>query len=244
MELTLVTIAIGIFIAAILYSSVGHAGASGYIAVMALAGLAPESLKPAALTLNILVASVASVKFYRANAFSWNLLWPLVITSIPCAYMGGTFSLPNKLYEPLLGIVLIYSAFHAFYTAKTAPLQVIKFPSRLILMMTGSLIGFLSGLIGVGGGIFLSPVLLFLKWGETRVVSGVAAAFILVNSIAGLIGTMTKNPELPQGILWWAMAAIIGGWIGADYGSKRLGGTGIRQVLALVLLVAGAKLVF
>lgn len=242
MDLLLVYIACGIFIAALLYSSVGHAGASGYIAVMALAGLAPESLKPAALCLNILVASIASTKYIRAGAFSWSLLWPLIIASIPCAYLGGLLSLPAHWYKPVLGVILIYAALHSFFTAKSAPLKGINSPQFILLILAGAIIGLLSGLIGVGGGIFLSPILLFLRWGETRVISGVAAVFILVNSIAGLAGVMTKQPALPDGLAYWALAAIVGGWIGASIGSKHLGSTTIRQIMALVLLVAGGKM--
>jgi uncharacterized protein len=241
-ELITFVIAGGIFIAALLYSSVGHAGASGYIAIMALAGLAPESLKPAALTLNILVASIASYKYIRVHAFSWPLLWPLIITSIPCAYLGGLLTLPGHIYKPILGAVLIYAAFHSFFTAKSAPLKGTRKANQWLLMVAGIGIGFLSGLIGVGGGIFLSPILLFLRWGETRIISGVAAVFILVNSCAGLLGVMSKQPTLPDGLAYWAVAALVGGWIGAEFGSKHLGSTAIRQVMAVVLLIAGGKM--
>lgn len=242
MDLVALLIAGGIFIAAVLYSSVGHAGASGYIAIMALAGLAPESLKPAALTLNILVATIASSKYIRAGAFSWSLLWPLIIASIPCAYLGGTLSLPGDYYKPMLGAILIYAALHSFFTAKSAALQTTRAPQVWLLICAGLAIGFLSGLIGVGGGIFLSPILLFLRWGETRIVSGVAAVFILVNSVAGLLGVMSKDPVLPDGIAYWAVAAILGGWLGAEFGSKHFSSTVIRQVMALVLLIAGGKM--
>lgn len=242
MDFIIFIIAVGIFVAAVLYSSVGHAGASGYIAVMALAGLAPESLKPAALCLNILVASIASVKYYRVGAFSKKLLLPLIITSIPCAYIGGLITLPNDFYKPLLGAALLYAAWHSFTTAKTAPFAGVNSPKPAVLFIAGGTIGFLSGLIGVGGGIFLSPILLFLRWGETRVISGVAAVFILVNSIAGLMGVMSKNPSLPDGLPIWAVAAIIGGFLGAEFGSKRLGSTAIRQVMAVVLVIAGGKM--
>ena len=236
-------ILVGIFAAAVLYSSVGHAGASGYIAVMALAGLAPDQLKPAALILNILVASIASVQYYRVNAFSWTLLWPLILTSIPCAFLGGAFTLAPHYYKPVVGLVLIYAATHSFLTAKTISHN-IHAPHHAVLFLVGAMIGFLSGLIGVGGGIFLSPILLFLRWGETRVVSGVAAAFILVNSISGLAGVMIKQPELPAGLSYWAIAAIAGGWLGSEFGSKRLNNMRIRQILSLVLLIAGLKMLF
>jgi uncharacterized protein len=242
MELVSVFILTGIFIAAVLYSSVGHAGASGYIAIMALAGLAPESLKPAALVLNILVASIASVQYCRVKAFSWPLLWPLIITSIPCAYFGGVFTLPVHYYKPILGVILIYAAAHSFYTAKTAPLKNVNSPQISILLFAGAAIGFLSGLIGVGGGIFLSPLLLFFRWGETRVISGVVAVFILVNSIAGLLGVMSKHPALPDNLTYWSIAAIIGGALGSTIGSRHFSSTRIRQIMSLVLVIAGGKM--
>jgi uncharacterized protein len=242
MDYLLLLVALSIFFIALLYSSVGHGGASGYIAIMVLAGLAPDTLKPAALVLNILVAGIASYKYVRANAFSWSLLWPLIIFSIPCAYLGGRLSLPHHYYQYILGIVLVYAAIHSFFTANTASLGQVKQPLNIILLFLGGMIGFLSGLVGVGGGIFLSPILLLMRWGETRTVSGVAAVFIFLNSIAGLIGVMSKNPVLPDGLVYWIFAAILGGWIGAEMGSKHLKSLRIRQLIAVVLLVAGIKM--
>jgi uncharacterized protein len=225
-----------------LYSSVGHGGASAYLAVMAIVGIAPESMRPAALILNILVSSIALFKFYRAKAFSWQLLIPLAAASIPFAFLGGLIKLPTEIYKPIVGAVLIFAAWQVFYRANSVYAVIEKPASKFSLFAIGGGLGLLSGLTGVGGGIFLSPMLLFLKWAETKVISGVAAAFILVNSISGLLGVLTKSPVLPNGLYYWALAAIAGGMIGAEWGSRRLANPVIRKILALVLLSAGAKM--
>ncbi len=232
-----------IFLAALLYSSVGHGGASAYLAVMALAGVAPMSMRPAALSLNVLVASIAIYKFYKVHAFSWPLFTPLALASVPFAFIGGLIALPNQHYKSLVGVVLIYAAWHMFQHANQANSQVVKPASKVMLLTIGSVLGLLSGLTGVGGGIFLSPLLLFFNWAETRVVSGIAAAFILVNSISGLLGLATKHAALPDGLPYWAVAAVAGGLIGAEFGSKRLANSSIRKVLAVVLVIAGIKMV-
>lgn len=229
-----------ILLAALLYSSVGHAGASGYLAAMALMGVAPATMKPAALALNILVATIATFKYHRAGAFSWPLFWPFALASIPFAYLGGWLTLPGHFYKPLVGAMLIYAAWHSFHTANSSNTVVpASIPLRLV---AGALLGFLSGLTGVGGGIFLSPLLLYFRWAEVRVVSGVAAAFILVNSVAGLLGVMRVTVTLPEGLPLWAAAAVLGGLLGAEYGSRRLGNPAIKRLLALVLAIAGAKM--
>ena len=232
-----------IFLAALLYSSVGHGGASAYLAVMALVGVMPESMRPAALILNVFVSSIALYKFYQAKAFSWQLLLPLIATSIPFALLGGLIKLPSEIYKPIVGFVLIFAAWQVFYRANRNYIVSEKPASKVALLGMGAALGLLSGLTGVGGGIFLSPLLLFLNWAETKVISGVAAAFILVNSIAGLVGVLTKSPVLPNGLLYWALAAIVGGALGAEWGSRRLANPTIRKILALVLLVAGFKMV-
>ena len=234
-----------IFIAALLYSSVGHGGASGYLAAMALVGVVPEVMKPTALTLNILVAVIATTKYYRAGAFSWHLFWPFALASIPFAYLGGTMTLPGHLYKPLIGTVLIYAAWRSFRTAQQPTQAATVRPYLFILLLAGAALGFLSGLTGVGGGIFLSPLILFFRWAEVRVISGIAAAFILVNSIAGLLGVIATVSirDLPIALPYWAVAAVVAGFIGAEYGSKRLANPTIQKLLALVLAIAGAKMI-
>ena len=232
-----------ILLAAVLYSSVGHAGASGYLAAMALVGVAPGVMKPTALVLNILVAVIATVKFYRVGAFSWRLFWPFAVASMPFAYLGGTLTLPGHVYKPLVGAVLVYAAWWSFRTAHRSAYTIEARPNVIVLVAAGAALGLLSGLTGVGGGIFLSPLLLLLRWAEVRVISGIAAAFILVNSVAGLLGVLAKSPSLPPALPYWAVAAIVGGFIGAEFGSRRLPNPTIRKLLALVLLIAGAKMI-
>lgn len=238
-----IILAVLILVAALLYSSVGHAGASGYLAAMALMGVSPTVMRPTALTLNILVAIIATAKYYRVEAFSWHLFWPFALASIPFAYLGGALTLPGHIYKPLVGAVLIYAAWRSFRTAHQSAQAVTARPHISMLLLAGAGLGFLSGLTGVGGGIFLSPLLLFFQWAEVKVISGIAAAFILVNSVAGLLAVITYTPALPSALPYWAVAAVVGGYVGAEYGSKRLGNPIIQKLLAVVLVIAGAKMI-
>lgn len=228
-------------VAAVLYSSVGHAGASGYLAVMAFAGMPVPMMRPTALVLNLLVASIATIRFARAGFFSWSLFWPFALGSIPLAYVGGAITLPGHWYRTLVGIVLWLAAARLALnvtTGKVAP------PAKPVAIGCGAGIGLLAGLTGTGGGIFLSPLLLFMGWAETRQTGGVAAAFILVNSAAGLAGNPASLGHLPMQLPLWATAAVIGGLIGAELGSRRIGTPTFRRLLAAVLVVAGIKLIF
>src|SRR5947207_3247986 len=213
-----------IFIAALLYSSVGHGGASGYLAAMALFNLAPGVMKPTALVLNLFVASVGTLRFARAGCFSWNIFWPFALLSIPFSFLGGRWTLPDASYKIIVGIVLLFAAWRL--TVKPAPdASAIQKPVVLPLALSlGAGIGLLSGLTGVGGGIFLSPLLLLLRWADVRKTAGVSAAFILVNSAAGLLGQLRHDQwqtfkSTPHAILWWSPAAILGGAIGSEFGS-------------------------
>jgi uncharacterized membrane protein YfcA len=233
--------------AAILYSSVGHAGASGYLAAMALFGLASEVMKPTALSLNILVAAIATAQFYRAGHFSWSLFFPFTFGSIPLAFIGGAIQVPEAVYKPAVGLVLLFAAGRLFLAARSpaAPLaEGISMPPLAVAVGLGGVIGFLSGLIGVGGGIFLSPLLLLMKWADIRHTAAVSAAFILVNSIAGLAGNLTSVRFLPESIPIWAVAAAVGGVIGSELGSRRFPSPALRSLLAVVLVIAAVKLIF
>jgi uncharacterized membrane protein YfcA len=210
---------------------------------MALLGVAPQVMRPTALTLNILVALVATIKFYRAGCFSWPLFWPFALTSIPFAFIGGALTLPTSAYKVIVGLVLVYAAYRLFRAARGAA-TAIKPPPLWAALILGAGIGLLSGLTGVGGGIFLSPLLLMLGWAEIRQTSGIAAAFILVNSLAGLLGQLSSLAAVPSTIPIWAAAVLVGGWVGAEYGSRRLNTATLRRLLAVVLAIAGLKLIF
>jgi uncharacterized membrane protein YfcA len=228
---------------AALYSSVGHGGASSYLAVMGLFSFAPDVMKPTALALNILVASIATIKFHRAGLFSWQLFWPFAIASVPAAFAGGALVLPERGYKVVVGVVLLYVAFWMFRSSLRPITTESRKPALAAAVAAGLLIGFLSGLTGVGGGIFLSPLLLYMGWAETRTTSAVAAPFILVNSVAGLLGNLSSVSHLPANIPLWGISVLVGGWIGASYGSKRVPAPVLRQLLSAVLVVAGVKLV-
>ena len=234
-------LAVAFFAAAVLYSSVGHAGASGYLAVMALAGMPVASMRPTALVLNLLVATIATVRFARAGLFSWSLFWPFALGSIPLAFVGGAISLPGHWYRTLVGIVLWVAAARL---ALNLPMTKAELPPKPVAIGCGAGIGLLAGLTGTGGGIFLSPLLLVMGWAETRQTGGVAAAFILVNSAAGLAGSPGSLGHLPAELPFWAAAVVIGGLIGAELGSRRIGTPTFRRLLAAVLVVAGMKLIF
>ncbi|HEY9204577.1 MAG TPA: sulfite exporter TauE/SafE family protein [Candidatus Methanoperedens sp.] len=240
----IILLSILIFAAGLLYSSVGHAGASGYLAVMALFGLAPEVMKPTALLLNILVASIAAVQFHRAGYFSWNVFWPFAVSSIPFAFIGGALSLPGSFYEQVLGIILLFAAYRLFQSRQSAVTDSVKPVPVPWAVLSGAGIGLLSGAVGVGGGIFLSPLLLFMGWARTKQTAGVSAAFILVNSIAGIAGHLASMKFLPDAIYPWAFAAVLGGIIGSSLGSRRFMNATLYRLLAVVLIIAGAKLMF
>jgi uncharacterized membrane protein YfcA len=246
MEPTLVAaLASGMLVAAFFYAAVGHGGASAYIAAMAIAGVAPAEMRPVALSLNVAVSAVAAAKFYRAGHFRRDLFWPFAVASVPAAYLGGAVTLPGTAYKVLVGLVLLYAGWQLWWSARAG--EELR-PSRALpiaaAMALGAAIGLLSGLTGVGGGIFLSPLLLLAGWAGTKQTSAVAAPFILVNSIAALAAGFVRFPALPPDYTWWLMAAVLaGGWAGAEYGSRRFANPAIRRLLGAVLAVAGGKMV-
>jgi uncharacterized protein len=242
-DILVALLAAGMLFAAFGYASVGHGGASAYLAAMALAGVAPQEMRPIALLLNVLVSSLASYKFYRAGHFRWRLFWPFAVVSIPLAYLGGTITLPGQAYKMLVGVVLLYAAWQLWRSARAGDeLRAVREPPLHLAMAIGAAMGLLAGLTGVGGGIFLSPLLLMLGWAGTKQTSAVAAPFILVNSVAGL-AAVAKSAALPAYVWVLAPAVIIGGWLGAEYGSRRFANPVVRRVLAAVLALAGAKMV-
>jgi len=238
-------LAAGMLLAAFGYAAVGHGGASAYIAAMALAGVAPAEMRPIALLLNILVSSLGTWKFYRAGFFRWRLFWPFAVVSIPMAYLGGAITLPGSAYKALVGVVLLYAAWQLWRSGKSGEeMRAVREPPLGWAMAIGAAMGLLAGLTGVGGGIFLSPLLLMLGWAGTKQTSAVAAPFILVNSLAGLAAVLVaKNAVLPAYVGILVPAVLIGGWLGAEYGSRRFANPLVRRVLAVVLALAGAKMI-
>lgn len=244
-DLLIAGLAAGMLLAAFVYASVGHGGASAYLAVMALAGVAPQEMRPIALVLNVVVSALGTYKFHRAGHFRWRLFWPFALVSIPAAYAGGAISLPGHWYKTIVGIVLVYAAWQLWRSAKVGDeMREVREPPLVLAMLIGGGLGLLSGLTGVGGGIFLSPLLLIAGWAGTKQTSAVAAPFILVNSIAGLAGAfVVKSLSLPWHTWVLVGGVLVGGWFGAEYGSRRFTNPLIRRMLALVLAVAGAKMI-
>jgi uncharacterized membrane protein YfcA len=233
-----------IFVAAILYSSVGHAGASGYLAVMALMNVAPEVMRPTALCLNIIVATIGTIQFARAGHFAWNIFWPFAVTSVPCAFIGGTLKLPYDYYRAAVGVVLLFAAVRLIYSARRSSENEPKPLPLAVALIGGASIGLLAGLTGVGGGIFLSPLLLLAGWATVRQTAGVSVAFILVNSIAGLAGNLASVQYLPPQIPLLALTVAVGGIIGSQLGSRHLAPILLRYLLAVVLVMAGCKMIY
>jgi uncharacterized membrane protein YfcA len=240
---TFALLLIAIFVIATLYSCVGHAGASGYIAILTLFAFAPDVIKPTVLLLNILVATITSFQFFRAGHFSWRLFWPFALLSVPCAFLGGYMLIPAHTFKLVVGCVLLFSAMRLFWSNKQAN-QSADNPAPLVVALpVGAGIGFLSGITSTGGGIFLTPLLLFFRWTNTKAAAGVSAMFILVNSISGLSGFLTNRQSLPS--LAWplASAAMLGGLLGSQMGSRLLPNRAIYICLGCVLTIAGLKLI-
>lgn len=209
---------------------------------MALLGVAPAVMRPTALALNVAVSALATARFARAGRFSWPLFWPFAAASIPAAFVGGRISLPAQHHRLLVGLVLLYAAVQLFLRADSLAREGSRRLPIPLALLLGALLGLLSGLTGVGGGIFLSPLLLLAGWAGTRESAGVAAPFILVNSLAGLLGDPFSLTRVSDGLVYWMPAALLGGWLGAGFGSRRLSLPWLRRLLALVLIVAGVKL--
>jgi uncharacterized membrane protein YfcA len=232
------------FAAALLYSSVGHAGASAYLAAMALVGVSASTMRPTALVLNLFVATIVIIRFARAGHLPWRNLVPLAAGSIPMAFIGGSIDLPGEIYRPLVAVVLLAGAWRlATATAEPDDEQRSGVP-LLPGVVAGAAIGLLAGLTGTGGGIFLTPLLVLAAWTGTRDAAGLSGAFILVNSIAGLAGLLTGGVSLPPAIPFWVASVAAGGLIGSWLGAGRFSILNLRRALAFVLVLAAAKLVF
>lgn len=232
-----------LLLGAALYTSVGHAGASAYIAILSVFGVPVATIKPTALALNILVSSYTSWQYIRKKLCDFQLLLPLVVGAIPAAFIGGYIELPMRIYKLVVGVILIISGLRFLATVRLTE----KPPQRphfLLAVGTGAVIGLLAGLTGTGGGIFLSPLALFLGWTSTKGASGTASAFILANSVSGLLGNYASILSLPPTLPLFAVAVAIGAFVGTKIGLQYLSHVGIKRVLGIVLLIAGGKLAF
>jgi uncharacterized membrane protein YfcA len=240
------TLALGLtglfLLMALLYSSVGLGGGSGYLAAMALLGVAPDRFRIIALTLNVVVSAIGLVKFARAGHFNGRLLFPFVLASVPLAFVGGYFTLPAQLFRLVVGVALIWAAVLLIWKPPKPEGQVKSAPPPWVSMAVGGAIGLLSGLIGIGGGVFLAPFLILRGWASARTTACVSSAFILANSLSALAGVATHAQEVPSFLPVWMVAVAMGGWLGAELGSKRLHPRTMHWILAVILVVAGARI--
>ena len=232
-----------VFLVAVAYSSVGHGGASGYLAVLSFFGLAPAAMAPGALMLNLLVAGVSFTTYFRGGYFVFRLLWPFLIASVPFAFLGGLVSVSPKLYMGVLAMALTFAAFRLLLAPATKKDEYLVEPPKLLVALpVGAVMGFVSGMIGVGGGIFLSPLLILFKWADVKRTAAVSAAFIWINSAAGLYGHLSRTEVDWRGLAWLVGVAFAGGVLGSWLGASRFKGVWLRRVLGAVLLVAVVKL--
>ncbi len=228
---------------AFLYSSVGHGGASGYLALMAICSFPISVMKPSALLLNLFVSGISFFFYYKKDFFNFRLFYPFAITSVPAAFIGGMIPLENKLYKILLGIVLILAALRLFGFINTHEKQNSKI-NIPFAMVIGLGIGLLSGMLGIGGGVLLSPILLFLGWATLKETAAISSLFIFVNSIAGLSGFFIGEDTFPTQSFYLVPIAVFGGILGAFYGSGYFSNKTLKYVLATVIVLASVKLLF
>ena len=232
-----------LFIVAMLYSSVGHGGASGYLALMAIYAFTPDVMKPTALILNLFVSLTSFIQFYRGEHFKWKIFLPLAIASIPMAFIGGLIIMEASVYKKILGSLLFIPVIRFLFFANV-PDHELKKSNVILSVLIGCLIGFLSGLIGIGGGIILSPILLLLKWTNQKQTAAISALFIFVNSLSGLAGQLTKGINISPDMLSYVAVAFAGGLFGAYLGALKFNQNILKNTLAVVLMVAGWKLIF
>ena len=227
---------------AVLYSSVGQGGGSGYLAAMALLGVAPDDIRQTALTLNVVVAGIGLLKFARAGFFDGRLCLPFVAASVPAAFLGGALSLPSGIFKPTVAVILLWAAALLIWKPPPSAVDPGRRPPVLVALGAGGGIGLVSGLIGIGGGIFLAPILILKGWASPKTTAALSSAFILVNSLAALAGVLSHSRAFPTLLPLWMAVVAAGGWIGADFGSKRLSPQALQRVLAGVLVLASLKM--
>jgi len=232
-----------LFLVAFLYSSVGHGGASGYLALMALFSFAPEVMKPTALLLNLFVSLTSFIQFYRGKHFNWKIFLPFAVASVPLAFLGGKMALADDMYKKFLGILLLIPIIR-FLFFSNIKVSELKKQNLFLSMLIGAAIGYISGLIGIGGGIILSPALLLLKWTDMKQTAAISAAFIFVNSLSGLAGQLQKGISFSADMYIYVAVAFAGGVCGAYFGSLKFKQPVLQYLLAFVLIIASYKLLF
>jgi uncharacterized protein len=244
MDFDLILLLLSLGAIAFLYSSVGHGGASGYLAIMALVGIAPAMMKSSALVMNLAVSLFSFIGFYRAGYFKLKLFLPFALASVPMAFLGGTMTISDAIYKKILAVCILLSIFRLIYNFKQQ-----DEPNRPIPVwagvLSGGVIGLLSGMLGIGGGIILSPLMLLMGWAKLKETAAVSALFIFVNSLSGLYGQMQKGGvHLTENLQWAVLATIIGGLLGSYYGSQKFNVPTLRYLLATGLGIACLKLIF
>jgi uncharacterized membrane protein YfcA len=225
---------------ALLYASVGQAGASGYIAVMALLGFSPESIKPTALILNMLVSLLVTWRFMRVGRVDWDLFWPFALAAVPMALLGGLLTLPLLWFDRLLGSLLLIAGIPFFL--KKPNVTSFKPPRIEVALVVGCVIGMLSGLTGVGGGVLITPLLIYCRWADVKTAAAISAPFIFLNSLAALAGHWGSTSQLPENVWEFAMIALLGALIGSHLGTNWLPTNAVQKILGGILLISSFKL--
>jgi len=232
-----------LFIVAFLYASVGHGGASGYLALGAIFEMAKEVMRPTALLLNLFVSLTSFIQFYRGKHFIFKIFLPLALASVPMAFVGGRIDIATGSYKIMLGILLLVPIIR-FLFIPNIPVTEIRKSNTGLSLLIGAIIGFISGVIGIGGGIILSPILLLMKWTDQKQTAAISALFIFVNSLSGLIGQWTKGIDFSTNMISYVAVAFAGGLCGAYFGAMKFNQNVLRILLAIVLIMASYKLIF
>lgn len=235
---------ITLFVVAFLYASIGHGGASGYLALMAIFGVEAVTMKSSAMVLNLFVAGVSFYSYYKGGYFKWEILFPFVLASMPAAFLGAKLSIDPTFYKISLGVCLLIAVARMLFQPKSDPDQALKMPNIFVALLIGAVIGLFSGMIGIGGGILLGPILIVFGWANLKQAAAVSAAFIWLNSATGLLGTLSSGVQLSPMILLWIAVAFAGGFLGAWSGSFKFSEVKLRYILATVLVMASIKLIF